>query len=117
MRYLNLAPVERSLRPCVRLFVATQHSLPSGRYPLLGPDFHRLDRTSLRLAHSFDHLVGARQERLRLWHEVCAPSRLAYGRSRMRTPFIYRAGCRTSGALLFFAGWRALRPRKTEAAF
>src|ERR1700751_5234889 len=38
--------------------VATQHSLPSGRYPLLGPDFHRLDRTSLRLAHSFDHLVG-----------------------------------------------------------
>src|ERR1700741_5306575 len=31
--------------------VATQHSLPSGRYPLLGPDFHRLDRTSLRLAH------------------------------------------------------------------
>src|SRR6516225_819265 len=39
--------------------VATQHSLPSGRYSLLGPDFHRLDRTSLRLAHSFDHLVGA----------------------------------------------------------
>src|SRR5262249_93941 len=37
---------------------ATQHSLPSGRYPLLGPDFHRLDRTSLRLAHSLDHLVG-----------------------------------------------------------
>src|SRR5438445_264605 len=34
---------------------ATQHSLPSGRYPLLGPDFHRLDRTSLRLAHLFDH--------------------------------------------------------------
>src|SRR6516164_10427823 len=39
--------------------VATQHSLPSGRYPLLGPDFHRLDRTSLRRAHSLDHLVGA----------------------------------------------------------
>src|ERR1700739_4236115 len=39
--------------------VATQHSLPSGRYPLLGPDFHRLDRTSLQLAHSFDHLLGA----------------------------------------------------------
>src|SRR6516164_6691447 len=43
--------------------VATQHSLPSGRYPLLGPDFHRLDRTSLRLAHSFDHLVGAGEHR------------------------------------------------------
>src|SRR5580693_5056080 len=27
---------------------ATQHSLPSGRYSLLGPDLHRLDRTSLR---------------------------------------------------------------------
>src|SRR3954447_8583193 len=26
--------------------VATQHSLPSGRYSLLGSDFHRLDRTS-----------------------------------------------------------------------
>src|ERR1700738_3737344 len=39
--------------------VATQHSLPSGRYSLLGPDFHRPDRTSLRLAHLFDHLVGA----------------------------------------------------------
>jgi hypothetical protein len=26
--------------------VVTQHSLPSGRYPLLGPDLHRLDRTS-----------------------------------------------------------------------
>src|ERR671937_3181037 len=45
--------------------VATQHSLPSGRYPLLGPDFHRLDRTSLRLAHSFDHLVGAAEQRER----------------------------------------------------
>src|SRR5262249_55110726 len=42
--------------------VATQHSLPSGRYPLLGPDLHRLDRTSLRLAHSLDHLVGAGEQ-------------------------------------------------------
>src|SRR5262245_17534190 len=45
--------------------VATQHSLPSGRYSLLGPDFHRLDRTSLRLAHSLDHLVGEQKERFR----------------------------------------------------
>src|SRR5215471_20828142 len=45
--------------------VAAQHSLPSGRYSLLGPDFHRLDRTSLRLAHSFDHLVGEREKRFR----------------------------------------------------
>src|ERR1700757_4182530 len=42
--------------------VATQHSLPSGRYPLLGPDFHRPDRTSLRRAHSFDDLVGAGEQ-------------------------------------------------------
>src|SRR6516225_4639460 len=46
--------------------VATQHSLPSGRYSLLGPDFHRLDRTSLRLAHSLDHPVGAGEQRG--WH-------------------------------------------------
>src|SRR5262249_27884325 len=45
--------------------VATQHSLPSGRYPLLGPDLHRLDRTSLRLAHSLDHLVGVGEQRRR----------------------------------------------------
>src|SRR5438876_12061033 len=45
--------------------VAAQHSLPSGRYSLLGPDFHRLDRTSLRLAHSFDHLVGGREQSVR----------------------------------------------------
>ena len=45
--------------------VATQHSLPSGRYSLLGPDFHRLDRTSFVLAHLFDHLVGAAEQRER----------------------------------------------------
>src|SRR5262245_51190498 len=45
--------------------VAAQHSLPSGRYSLLGPDFHRLDRTSLRLAHSFNQLVGAADQRQR----------------------------------------------------
>src|SRR5213595_4000350 len=45
--------------------LATQHSLPSGRYSLLGPDFHRLDRTSLRLAHSFDHLVCERKHHWR----------------------------------------------------
>jgi hypothetical protein len=44
--------------------VTTQHSLPSGRYTLLGPDFHRLDRTSLRLAHSLDDLCLKRDEAL-----------------------------------------------------
>src|SRR5436190_11552139 len=51
---------------------ATQHSLPSGRYSLLGPDLHRLDRTSLRLAHLLDHLVGAGEQRG--WHRE--PQRL-----------------------------------------
>src|SRR6516162_1998246 len=54
--------------------VATQHSLPSGRYSLLGPDFHRLDRTSLRLAHSFDHLVGNSEQRVRNGSAECPGS-------------------------------------------
>src|SRR5439155_2105650 len=55
--------------------VAAQHSLPSGRYSLLGPDFHRLDRTSLRLAHSFNHLVGAEHETGRAWPPKLSPHR------------------------------------------
>src|SRR5437773_3751240 len=55
--------------------VAAQHSLPSGRYSLLGPDFHRLDRTSLRLAHSFDHLVGEQLQRVGHLKAEC-PGRL-----------------------------------------
>src|SRR2546427_5218456 len=51
--------------------VAAQHSLPSGRYSLLGPDFHRLDRTSLRLAHSLDHLVGEREQLV--WNRDAPP--------------------------------------------
>src|SRR3977135_586048 len=43
----------------------TQHSLPSGRYSLLGPVFHRLDRTSLRLGPLFDRLGGEREQRRR----------------------------------------------------
>src|SRR3974390_1569716 len=42
--------------------VATQHSLPSGRYSLLGPDFHRPDRTSLRLGDLLYCLVGAGEQ-------------------------------------------------------
>src|SRR6266699_700533 len=41
--------------------VATQHSLPSGRYSLLGPDFHRLDRTSFSWrTHSITSSASAR---------------------------------------------------------
>jgi len=47
----------------------TQHSLPGGRYPLPGPDFHRLDRASFawRTAMLFD------QEHAMVpgyWHEA-----------------------------------------------
>src|SRR5215468_8323619 len=63
--------------------VAAQHSLPSGRYSLLGPDFHRLDRTSLRLAHSFDHLIGEREQRY-----ACPPPP-AHSQVRRRLLFVY----------------------------
>ena len=38
-------PCNRCVRFSTTVAVAT-HSLPSGRYSLLGPDLHRLDRTS-----------------------------------------------------------------------
>src|SRR5262245_2508855 len=41
--------------------LTTQHSLPSGRCSLLGPDFHRLDRTSFAWrTHSITSSAGAR---------------------------------------------------------
>src|ERR1700745_2891328 len=64
--------------------VATQHSLPSGRYPLLGPDFHRPDRTSLRLAHSFDHLVGATEQQQRHGHTKLLGRHLIYAQLDLR---------------------------------
>src|SRR5712671_320126 len=66
---------------------ATQHSLPSGRCPLLGPAFHRLDRTSLRLAHSFDHLVGAG------WRNAPRRSAIASGDAGLRNPITGIACC------------------------
>src|SRR5262249_29793816 len=63
--------------------VAAQPSLPSGRYSLLGPDFHRLDRTSLRLAHSFDPLIGEREQRY-----ACPPPP-AHSQVRRRLLFVY----------------------------
>src|ERR1700752_2292038 len=52
---------------CVRFAptVASGHATLATKQdasPLLGPDFHRLDRTSFRLAHSFDHLVGGSEQ-------------------------------------------------------
>jgi hypothetical protein len=45
---------------------ATQHSLPSGRYSLLGPDFHRRIAPALPGAFLFDDLVGDGEQRR--WH-------------------------------------------------
>jgi hypothetical protein len=67
LSWLNLTPhaiavyASQPLSP-----VATQHSLPSRTLPFTWAGLHRLDRTSLRLAHLFDYLVGAHQERG--WH-------------------------------------------------
>src|SRR6266550_3995232 len=41
--------------------VATQHSLPSGRYSLTWAGLPPAGSRQLCLAHSFDHLVGAHQ--------------------------------------------------------
>ena len=55
-------PRNRCVRFCSHCspVTTTDHSLPSGRYSFLRPASHRLDRTSLRLAHSFDDLIGLR---------------------------------------------------------
>jgi hypothetical protein len=44
----------------VRAAEQREREATRGHYPLSGPDFHRLDRTSLRLVHSLDYLVGER---------------------------------------------------------
>ena len=36
----------------------TQHSLPGGRYPFPGPDFHRLDRTSFAWRTATDFMLN-----------------------------------------------------------
>src|SRR2546426_9685384 len=43
--------------------VATQHSLPSGRYSLTWAGLPPAGSRQLCLAHSFDHLVGAGEQR------------------------------------------------------
>ena len=74
--------------------VATQHSLPSGRYSLLGPVFHRLDRTRpsscwatagrkrsrARHRQHTDKLDGTKLPKIRM-HLSLLPSRAA-ARSR-----------------------------------
>src|ERR1700757_781804 len=53
--------------------LTTQHSLPSGRYSLLGPDFHRQDRTSFAWrTHSITWSASAS-----ICAGICKPSALA----------------------------------------
>src|SRR5215813_11649241 len=66
--------------------VATQHSLPSGRYSLLGPDFHRLDRTSFAWrTHSITLSARSRND-----SGVVSPSALAVVRLMTRSNLV---GC------------------------
>src|SRR5206468_21878 len=69
--------------------VATQHSLPSGRYSLLGPDFHRLDRTSFAWrTHSAPHARRKRTpDRNRTAALAATENDLAIGRLRLRSEY------------------------------
>src|SRR6476620_9287591 len=73
--------------------VATQHSLPSGRYSLLGPDFHRLDRasfawrthsiTSSALEHGRWHGEAERLGCLEIDHQLVLGRRLHWKVGRL----------------------------------
>ena len=75
-----------------KLCVHTQrsHIYSCKRFAALGPDFHRLDRTSFVLAHLLDHLVGAVEQRWRhlqrapKWRQALANTRTQRWRSFLR---------------------------------
>src|SRR6476660_3585957 len=68
--------------------VATQHSLPSGRYSLLGPDLHRLDRTSFAWrTYSITSSASNRND-----SEIVSPKALAVLRLMTNSNFV---GCST----------------------
>src|SRR6266496_1203120 len=82
--------------------VATQHSLPSGRCPLLGPDFHRLDRTSfpgaLIRSPSFDYLdVVDTNRRMRSTRSAGRKASLTSTRAARQTDGEYRSLARLAG--------------------
>src|SRR5512138_2571457 len=73
--------------------VATQHSLPSGRYSLLGPDFHRLDRTSFAWrTHSITSSARARSD-----GGISRPSALAALRLTTSSYFVGACTGRSAG--------------------
>src|SRR5215208_2387841 len=85
--------------------VATQHSLPSGRYSLLGPDYHRLDRTSFAWrTHSIISSANDRNSR-----GIASPSSFAVLRLKTSSSFV---GCSTGRS----AGFAPLRILSTYVA-
>src|SRR5947209_18843974 len=50
---------------CVRFASTVASGYQAGATPYLGRTLHRLDRTSLRLAHSLNHLFGTDEQRWR----------------------------------------------------
>src|SRR3974390_668162 len=62
---------------------ATQHSLPSGRYSLLGPDLHRLDRASFAWGTHSITSFGGPSVRVNV-----SPSALAVLRLMIRSTFV-----------------------------
>src|SRR5262249_23222362 len=84
---------------------ATQHSLPTGRYSLLGPDLHRLDRTSFAWrTHSITSSASATK-----LLGISRPSALAALRLMLNS---YLLGCCTGNS----AGFAPLRMRSTYPA-
>src|SRR5262245_48085507 len=82
--------------------LATQHSLPSGRYSLLGPDFHRLDRASFAWrTHSITSSARASSV-----GGTSIPSALAVLRLMIRSNLV---GCTTGRSL-------GLSPLRTRPA-
>src|SRR5580765_826388 len=80
--------------------VATQHSLPSGRYSLLGPVFHRLDRTSFAWrTHSITSSARSRSD-----VGIVTPISLAVFTLTTSSNLLGRSTGKSAG----FAPWRIL---------
>src|SRR5262249_53059255 len=73
---------------------ATQHSLPSGRYSLLGPDFHRLDRASFAWR---THSITSSASVSRL-SEILSPSALTVFRFIISSNLV--GGCGVGASLI-----------------
>src|SRR5712671_1228078 len=94
--------------------VATQHSLPSGRYSLLGPDFHRLDRTSFAWrTHSITSSARCCKN-----HGTSSPSAFAVLRLMTSSNFVGCSTGRSAGlAPLKILSTNTARRRYTSARF